>query len=55
VVQYVAPGAAGPGLVLNSACYNNLDLIYGFKLKNQKVDLAVVSDSLQRHGAVLCD
>jgi 3-phytase len=44
LVQHVAPGAAGPGLVLNSARYNNVDLIYGFKLKNQKVDLAVVSD-----------
>ena len=44
LVQHVAPDAAGPGLVLNSARYNNVDLIYGFKLQNQKVDLAVVSD-----------
>jgi len=44
LVQHVAPDAAGPGLVFNSARYNNVDLIYGFKLKNDKVDLAVASD-----------
>jgi 3-phytase len=44
LVQHIAPDAAAPGLTLNSARYNNVDLIYGFKLKSQKVDLAVASD-----------
>ena len=44
LVQHIAPEAAPPGMALNSARYNNVDLIYGFKLKNQKVDLAVASD-----------
>ena len=44
LVQHIAPEAAAPGLSLNSARYNNVDLIDGFKLKNQKVDLAVASD-----------
>ena len=44
LVQHIAPEAAPPGMALNSARYNNVDLIYGFKLRNQKVDLAVASD-----------
>ena len=44
LVQHVAPDAAAPGLVLNSARYNNVDLIYGFKVGTAKVDLAVTSD-----------
>ena len=44
LVQHIAPDAAAPGLSLNSARYNNVDLIYGFKLKNEKVDLAVATD-----------
>jgi len=44
LVQHIAPEAAPPGMALNSARYNNVDLIYGFKLKNLKVDLAVASD-----------
>jgi 3-phytase len=44
LVQHVGPDAAAPGLVLNSARYNNVDLIYGFKLHDEKVDLAVTTD-----------
>src|SRR5687768_10887886 len=44
LVQHVAPDAAAPGLVLNRARYNNVDLIYGFKVGNAKVDLAVTTD-----------
>jgi 3-phytase len=44
LVQHVAPEAAPQGMVLNSARYNNVDLIYGFQLKGKKVDLAVASD-----------
>jgi 3-phytase len=31
LVQHVPPDAAGPGLVLNRARYNNVDVIYGFR------------------------
>jgi 3-phytase len=44
LVQHISPEAAPQGLALNSARYNNVDLIYGFQLKAQKVDLAVASD-----------
>jgi 3-phytase len=44
LVQHIAPEAAPQGMVLNSARYNNVDLIYGFQLKGKKVDLAVASD-----------
>jgi 3-phytase len=44
LVQHVAPDAAPAGQDLNSARYNNVDLIYGFKVGNRKVDLAVASD-----------
>jgi 3-phytase len=44
LVQHVAADAAPEGQVLNSARYNNVDLIYGFKVGNTKVDLAVASD-----------
>ena len=44
LVQHIAPEAAPPGSALNSARYNNVDLIYGFKVGSKKVDLAVASD-----------
>jgi myo-inositol-hexaphosphate 3-phosphohydrolase len=43
-VQHVAPDAAPAGQDLNSARYNNVDLIYEFKVGAKKVDLVVVSD-----------
>ena len=49
------PRPPAPGLALNSARYNNVDLIYGFKLKNRKVDLAVVSDRYNDMMRVLRD
>jgi 3-phytase len=50
LLQHMSGDAMPPDMQLRSARYNNVDIIYGFKVGGKRADLAVVTD---RHNDLL--